>query len=98
MTHTRTARVIGGGIAGPAAAIALQKVGIDPVVYEAHPLAPTASACSLPWPPTESTRCARSTWTGPPWLRGSPPRRSRSAATPASARFVSGHARLPGRW
>jgi 2-polyprenyl-6-methoxyphenol hydroxylase-like FAD-dependent oxidoreductase len=37
MTHTRTARVIGGGIAGPAAAIALQKVGIDPVVYEAHP-------------------------------------------------------------
>jgi 2-polyprenyl-6-methoxyphenol hydroxylase-like FAD-dependent oxidoreductase len=29
--------VIGGGIAGPAAAMALQKAGIDPVVYEAHP-------------------------------------------------------------
>ncbi|CAN5839284.1 FAD-dependent monooxygenase [soil metagenome] len=39
MTHTRTALVIGGGIAGPAAAMALQKAGIDSVVYEAHPAA-----------------------------------------------------------
>jgi 2-polyprenyl-6-methoxyphenol hydroxylase-like FAD-dependent oxidoreductase len=37
MTHPRTALVIGGGIAGPAAAIALQKAGIDAVIYEAHP-------------------------------------------------------------
>src|SRR5947209_16468130 len=37
MTHTRTALVIGGGIAGPAAAMALQKAGIASVVYEAHP-------------------------------------------------------------
>ncbi len=37
MTHTRTALVIGGGIAGPAAAMALQKAGIESVVYEAHP-------------------------------------------------------------
>ncbi len=37
MTHTRTALVVGGGIAGPAAAMALQKAGIDSVVYEAHP-------------------------------------------------------------
>jgi FAD-dependent urate hydroxylase len=37
MTHTRTALVIGGGIAGPAAAMALQKAGIDSVVYESHP-------------------------------------------------------------
>ncbi|SIM49044.1 FAD-dependent oxidoreductase [Micromonospora cremea] len=37
MTRTRTALVIGGGIAGPVAAVALQKAGIDPVVYEAHP-------------------------------------------------------------
>jgi len=37
MTHTRTALVIGGGIAGPAAAMALQKAGIDSVIYEAHP-------------------------------------------------------------
>ncbi len=36
MTHTRTALVIGGGIAGPAAAMALQKPGIDAVVYEAR--------------------------------------------------------------
>jgi 2-polyprenyl-6-methoxyphenol hydroxylase-like FAD-dependent oxidoreductase len=32
----RTALVIGGGIAGPVAAMALQKAGIDAVVYEAH--------------------------------------------------------------
>jgi 2-polyprenyl-6-methoxyphenol hydroxylase-like FAD-dependent oxidoreductase len=36
MTHTRTALVIGGGIAGPAAAMALHKAGIDAAVYEAH--------------------------------------------------------------
>ena len=29
--------IIGGGIAGPATAMALQKAGIDAVVYEAHP-------------------------------------------------------------
>src|SRR5262249_42935150 len=37
MTRTRTALIIGGGIAGPATAMALQKVGIDPVIYEAYP-------------------------------------------------------------
>lgn len=37
MTRIRTALIIGGGIAGPATAMALQKAGIDPVVYEAHP-------------------------------------------------------------
>jgi FAD-dependent urate hydroxylase len=37
MTHARTALVIGGGVAGPVAAMALQKAGIDAVVYEAHP-------------------------------------------------------------
>ncbi|MCW2945434.1 MAG: FAD-dependent monooxygenase [Actinoallomurus sp.] len=37
MTHARTALVIGGGIAGPATAMALQKAAIDSVVYEAHP-------------------------------------------------------------
>ena len=31
----RTALVIGGGIAGPVAASALQKAGIEPLVYEA---------------------------------------------------------------
>ncbi|MEU7612524.1 NAD(P)/FAD-dependent oxidoreductase [Micromonospora sp. NPDC049204] len=34
MTH---ALIIGGGVAGPTAAIALQKVGIDATVYEAYP-------------------------------------------------------------
>lgn len=34
---TRTTLVVGGGIAGPAAAIALKKAGIEPTVYEAHP-------------------------------------------------------------
>ena len=32
-----TALVIGGGIAGPATAMALQKAGIEPTVFEAHP-------------------------------------------------------------
>jgi 2-polyprenyl-6-methoxyphenol hydroxylase-like FAD-dependent oxidoreductase len=39
MTRPRTALVIGGGIAGQVTAIALQKAGIDSVVYEAHPTA-----------------------------------------------------------
>lgn len=37
MTTTRTALIIGGGIAGPATAIALQKAGLECEVYEAHP-------------------------------------------------------------
>lgn len=37
MTSVRTALVIGGGIAGPATAIALRKAGIDTTVHEAHP-------------------------------------------------------------
>ena len=35
-TVIKTALVIGGGIAGPVAAMALQKAGIDAVVYEAY--------------------------------------------------------------
>jgi 2-polyprenyl-6-methoxyphenol hydroxylase-like FAD-dependent oxidoreductase len=37
MMTTRTALIIGGGIAGPVTAMALQKAGIDATVYEAHP-------------------------------------------------------------
>ena len=37
MTDTRTALVIGAGIAGPVAAMALQEAGIRPTVYEAYP-------------------------------------------------------------
>jgi FAD-dependent urate hydroxylase len=37
MTGTGTTLIIGGGIAGLATAMALQKAGIDSVVYEAHP-------------------------------------------------------------
>lgn len=37
MTSIRTAMIVGGGIAGPATALALQKTGIDATVYEAHP-------------------------------------------------------------
>lgn len=36
MKRTRTALVIGGGIAGPLTAMALQRAGIESVVYEAH--------------------------------------------------------------
>jgi FAD-dependent urate hydroxylase len=38
MTAARNALIVGGGIAGPAAAMALQKAGVDSVVYEAHPV------------------------------------------------------------
>jgi 2-polyprenyl-6-methoxyphenol hydroxylase-like FAD-dependent oxidoreductase len=34
--QARTAMVVGGGVAGPVAAVALQKAGIEPVIYEAH--------------------------------------------------------------
>jgi 2-polyprenyl-6-methoxyphenol hydroxylase-like FAD-dependent oxidoreductase len=37
MSHTSTALVIGGGIAGPVTAMALQKAGIEATVYEAYP-------------------------------------------------------------
>lgn len=37
MTDVRTALVIGGGIAGPVAAMALHKAGIEATVHEAHP-------------------------------------------------------------
>jgi len=36
MIQVRTALIVGGGIAGPAAAMALRRAGIDSVVYEAH--------------------------------------------------------------
>jgi 2-polyprenyl-6-methoxyphenol hydroxylase-like FAD-dependent oxidoreductase len=36
MTDTRTALVIGGGIAGPVAAMALRKAGIEATVYESY--------------------------------------------------------------
>jgi FAD-dependent urate hydroxylase len=37
VTAARKALIIGGGIAGPAAAMALQRAGIDPAIYEAQP-------------------------------------------------------------
>ena len=37
VTQAPTALVVGGGIAGPAVAMALHKAGIQSVVYEAHP-------------------------------------------------------------
>ena len=36
MTRVRTAAVIGGGIAGPVAALALRRAGIEATVYEGH--------------------------------------------------------------
>jgi 2-polyprenyl-6-methoxyphenol hydroxylase-like FAD-dependent oxidoreductase len=44
-TTDRTALVIGGGVAGPVAAMALQRVGLDATVYEAyeHPTADVGS-------------------------------------------------------
>lgn len=37
MTHTSRAIIIGGGIAGPAASLFLQRVGIEPQIFEAYP-------------------------------------------------------------
>ncbi|GIF17617.1 2-polyprenyl-6-methoxyphenol hydroxylase-like FAD-dependent oxidoreductase [Actinoplanes tereljensis] len=37
MNRVRTVAVIGGGIAGPVAALALRKAGIEATVYESHP-------------------------------------------------------------
>lgn len=37
MSTNRTAIIIGGGIAGPAAAVALQKIGIQCIIYELRP-------------------------------------------------------------
>ncbi len=37
MNHPRTAIVIGGGIAGPATAMALARAGLEATVYEARP-------------------------------------------------------------
>lgn len=36
MKHAATALIIGGGVGGPVAAAALARVGVDPVVHEAH--------------------------------------------------------------
>jgi FAD-dependent urate hydroxylase len=36
MTEARTALIAGGGIAGPVAAMALQRAQIEATVYEAH--------------------------------------------------------------
>ena len=47
MTQIRTALVIGGGIAGPATAMALQKAGIEAVVYEARATRADASGVFL---------------------------------------------------
>lgn len=45
--RARTAIVIGGGIAGPVAAMALQRAGIDATVYEAYPADSTGVGGSL---------------------------------------------------
>lgn len=47
MTEVRTAIVIGGGIAGPVAALALRKAGIAADVYEAYPAAADGVGGSL---------------------------------------------------
>ncbi len=37
MKHTQRALIVGGGIAGPAVALFLQRGGIEPLIFEAHP-------------------------------------------------------------
>ena len=47
MTRIRQALIAGGGIAGPAAALALRRAGIDSVVYEARPEAADGAGAML---------------------------------------------------
>ena len=86
MTSARTALVIGGGIAGPATAMALQKAGIDADRLRGAPHRRRAGR-RVPHarPRTASTRCACSAPTGRRSPRASPRRPSRCAARPASA-------------
>ena len=92
MTRTRTALVIGGGIAGPAAAMALQKAGIDPVVYEAHPTGADGVGVFLTLGSNGVDALRVLDADEPALARASRPRRSRCAAAPASAsaRAVTG--------
>ncbi|WP_250905745.1 FAD-dependent monooxygenase [Nonomuraea sp. NEAU-A123] len=47
VTGVRTALVVGGGIAGPVAAVALRKAGIEATVYEAHSAAADGVGAAL---------------------------------------------------
>ncbi|WP_222849748.1 FAD-dependent oxidoreductase [Trebonia kvetii] len=60
---TRTALIIGGGIAGPVTAMALQKAGIDAVVYEAHPARAVGAGGGFSLAPNglAAPRCSSST-------------------------------------
>jgi len=46
MTHPHTVLVIGGGISGPVAAIALRQAGTKATVLEAHPGSAQGSGAS----------------------------------------------------
>jgi 2-polyprenyl-6-methoxyphenol hydroxylase-like FAD-dependent oxidoreductase len=46
MTAAKQALIIGSGIAGPVAAIALQRAGIASTVFEAYPETPLPPGCS----------------------------------------------------
>src|SRR5262245_19565481 len=37
MKHTKRALIVGGGIAGPAVSLFLERGGIEPLIFEAHP-------------------------------------------------------------
>ena len=54
------ALIIGAGIAGPATAMALQRVGITATVYEAHPRTGAEVGSYLTVTPTAWPRCAPS--------------------------------------
>ncbi len=76
MTPTPTALIIGGGIAGRAAAMALQQAGIDSVIYETHPTGAEGIGVFLTLGSNGTTRCGPSARTRPRWRPDSPPRGS----------------------
>jgi 2-polyprenyl-6-methoxyphenol hydroxylase-like FAD-dependent oxidoreductase len=60
MNRSRHALIIGGGIAGPVTAMALQRARITASVYEAHPADARAAGRFSASPSTGWTRCAPS--------------------------------------
>jgi 2-polyprenyl-6-methoxyphenol hydroxylase-like FAD-dependent oxidoreductase len=63
------ALIIGGGIAGPTTAMALQRVGLEAVLYEAHPRTTDEVGSYFTVTPTVCTHCAPSALSTPPRQR-----------------------------
>jgi len=70
----RKALIIGGGVAGPVAAMALQRAGFEAIVYEAHPQTTEEAGSYLTVATNGIDALRRSTPMRRCWPRASPPR------------------------